>query len=278
MHGPHSGSLHTGPFHAAIAVLFLSACTQGVPTCAESLTVGPRPGPYVPQRGRVERRGGRDRARATRMLPRRSARRTTHRLSGSLEPQPRPQRLSRSQRAPYDAAHERAQKVVIEDRSPVTHDGRRMQGSATVVGVTAVVEIALFAPSTHVRASRAKTVPALNLVVPHPAGNPQGQPNPATRTGAKPGSVSVVPLPSWPYWLSPQHTSAPSAYSAQLWLLPVASCVTGRSSSAAGTGSSCIRRSLRPDHSRVRRTGCCPSTGRCPSPRWRRCDRTRPAR
>src|SRR5207253_561509 len=47
---------------------------------------------------------------------------------------------------------------------------------------------------------------------------------PMTRTGTS--RTSVVPSPSWPCPLSPQHATPPSPMSAQLWFLPAATAVT----------------------------------------------------
>lgn len=45
---------------------------------------------------------------------------------------------------------------------------------------------------------------------------------PTTAVGVRTG-LSVVPIPSEPYWLKPQHQAAPWASSAQVWVLPVTS-------------------------------------------------------
>src|SRR6188768_1416095 len=47
---------------------------------------------------------------------------------------------------------------------------------------------------------------------------------PCTSTGVS--RRCVVPSPSWPYWLSPQHLTPPPRRTAQLWLSPPATAMT----------------------------------------------------
>src|SRR5262249_42867022 len=59
-------------------------------------------------------------------------------------------------------------------------------------------------------------------------------PRPTTATGIE-RSV-LVPSPSWPYELSPQHLTAPAVVSAQLWRSPVATAATPLPSPTTATG------------------------------------------
>src|SRR5688500_12707599 len=49
--------------------------------------------------------------------------------------------------------------------------------------------------------------------------------------------AAIVPLPSCPFWLSPQHLTPPALVKAQLWLLPSASATTPSVNPDTGVGS-----------------------------------------
>jgi hypothetical protein len=58
--------------------------------------------------------------------------------------------------------------------------------------------------------------------------------------------VQVLPLPSWPSQLSPQHITAPLLVSAQAWLPPAAIAVTPLAMPATSIGA--LPPSLTPQH------------------------------
>ena len=63
---------------------------------------------------------------------------------------------------------------------------------------------------------------------------------PVTGTGA--GDGVVVPLPSCPSRLSPQHLTAPPVNSAHVWPVPVAMAVTGWGTGTAVSGVTALDR------------------------------------
>ena len=62
--------------------------------------------------------------------------------------------------------------------------------------------------------------------------------SPLTGTGVS--RCVVVPSPTWPYPLYPQHCTPPPLVSAQVWLLPAITDTTPLSSPLTGTGITCV--------------------------------------